>query len=329
LKLSEWFHLTPQKVKNSPSIELIRAIVSARSIKSEDEILEIQRAVNITVDMQLANMQFAHAGATEAQIAGQLHSIAIGGGGNIAFPTILTVNGETLHNHYRDQAIQAGQMVLCDCGAETSSHYGGDLTRTVPVSDQFTEQQKEIYNIVLRAQQLAIEATRPGSLFTEVHTIACEALLLGLSQIGIIKGNIKEALERDVHTLFFQCGLGHMLGMDTHDMENLGEQYVGYTDTLHKSSAFGWKSLRLARALEPGFIVTIEPGLYFIPELIDRWKAENRLIEFINYDKLEAFRHFGGIRIEDDIVVTEDGNYVLSKYLPKEVHEVEALKIKK
>lgn len=323
LKISQWLQLALVEVKSKASLTLIKAIVAARSIKSGEEIIEMEKAIDVTVDMQLENMGFQHNGVTEALVAGCLHGIAIGGGGNIAFPTILTVNGETLHNHYRNEIIRAGQMVLCDCGAETDSHYGGDLTRTVPVNKSFTAQQQEIYTIVLQAQKLAIEAAKPGILFKEVHAIACGKLLEGLGQIGIIKGDIKEALANDVHTLFFQCGLGHMLGLDTHDMENLGEAYVGYTDTIQKNSAFGWKSLRLAKSLEPGFVVTIEPGLYFIPELIDQWKAENKLAEFINYDQLEAFRNFGGIRIEDDILITENGNRVLGKHLPKEVKDME------
>jgi Xaa-Pro aminopeptidase len=163
-------------------------------------------------------------------------------------------------------------------------------------------------------------------LFKDVHTLACIKLLEGLKQVGVVKGDPEEAVANDVHTLFFQCGLGHMMGMDVHDMENLGEQYVGYTEDLKKGTTFGWKSLRLGRALEPGFVFTVEPGLYLIPTLIDRWKAENKLPQFIDYNKLEQFRDFTGIRIEDNIVMTENGNRVLGKELVKEVADVEALR---
>ncbi|NIJ51251.1 aminopeptidase P family protein [Dyadobacter arcticus] len=326
LQLQEWLEIAPSEAGQKASVGLIKAIVSMRSYKSGEEIAEIEKAVNTSVDMHLEFMRTTRPGMTEKGLAGKLQSIAISQGGDISYPVIMTVNGEILHTHARDLAMQDGQMSLCDAGAETAMRYCGDLTRTIPTGKKFTTLQREMYEIVLHAQTSAIEACKPGILFKDVHTLAATKLLEGLKSLGVVKGDPAEAVANDVHTLFFQCGLGHMMGLDVHDMENLGEQYVGYTDDLKKGTTFGWKSLRLGRALEPGFVVTIEPGLYLIPTLIDRWKAENKRSEFVDYNKLEMLRDFTGIRIEDDIVITEDGNRVLGKHLPKEVDEVEAMR---
>ena len=326
LKLQEWLQIAPAAAAELASVSLIKAIVSMRSYKSAEEIAEIEKAVNTSVDMHLEFMHITRPGMTEKQVAGQLQSMAIGQGGDISYPIILTVNGEILHTHTRDLIMRDGQLSLCDAGAETAMHYCGDLTRTIPTGKKFTTIQKEMYEIVLNAEESAIAAAKPGVLFKDLHTLASTKLLEGLKEVGIIKGDPAEAVAHDVHTLFFQCGLGHMMGLDVHDMENLGEQYVGYTEDLQKGTTFGWKSLRLGRALEPGFVVTVEPGLYFIPTLIDRWKAEKKLSQFIDYNKLEGFRDFTGIRIEDDVVITEDGHRVLGKKLAKSVAEIEALR---
>lgn len=326
LKLQEWLQINPAEATQKASVNFIKAVVSMRSYKAEEEVAEIEKAVNTSIDMHLAFMRETRAGMTEKEIAGKLQSIAIGQGGDISYPIILTVNGEILHTHARDLAIRDGQMALCDAGAETAMHYAGDLTRTIPVGRSFSTIQGEMYEIVLNAQESAIAACKPGVLFKDVHKLAATKLVEGMKQMGVVKGDVAEAVEHDVHTLFFQCGLGHMMGLDVHDMENLGEQYVGYTEDLKKGTAFGWKSLRLGRALEPGFVITVEPGLYLIPTLIDRWKAENKLAQFIDYDKLEMFRHFTGIRIEDNLLITENGNRVLGKGLAKGVKEVEALR---
>ncbi|MCE6988493.1 aminopeptidase P family protein [Dyadobacter sp. CY323] len=326
LQLQEWLQIAPAEAEQKASVGLIKAIVSMRSYKSEEEVAEIEKAVNTSVDMHLEFMRITRPGMTEKGLAGKLQSIAISQGGDISYPVIMTVNGEILHTHARDLAMRDGQMSLCDAGAETAMRYCGDLTRTIPTGKKFSTLQREMYEIVLNAQKSAIEACKPGILYKDVHTLAAIKLLEGLKSLGVVTGDPAEAVANDVHTLFFQCGLGHMMGMDVHDMENLGEQYVGYTDDLKKGTTFGWKSLRLGRALEPGFVVTIEPGLYLIPTLIDRWKAENKLSQFVNYNKLEMLRDFTGIRIEDDIVITEDGNRILGKHLPKEVAEVEAMR---
>lgn len=326
LKLHAWLDVSPFEAAERSSVKLIKAIVSMRSYKSQEEVLEIEKAVDTSVDMHLEFMRITRPGMTEKEVAGKLQSMAIAQGGDISYPIILTVNGEILHTHPRDLVMLDGQMSLCDAGAETAMHYCGDLTRTIPTGKRFTTIQREMYEIVLNAQESAVAACKPGVLFKDVHTLAAIKLLEGLKQVGIIKGDPGEAVAHDVHTLFFQCGLGHMMGLDVHDMENLGEQYVGYTDDLKKGTTFGWKSLRLGRALEPGFVVTVEPGLYFIPTLIDRWKAENKLSEFIDYEKLESFRDFTGIRIEDDVLITETGNRVLGKELAKGILAVEKIR---
>lgn len=304
------------------SIPLIKAVVAQRSIKEEVEILEIEKSVATTVLMQQFAMELARPGLTENFIAGQLQALAISKGGNLAFPTILTVNGQFLHNHASAKVIQEGQMVLCDCGAENVMHYAGDLTRTFPVGQQFTTIQQEIYNIVLKAHQTAAAALKPGVLFRDVHLIACEQLTIGLKELGLMKGDPKQAVAEGAHALFFQCGLGHMMGLDVHDMENLGEEYVGYTDELKKSTQFGLKSLRLGRSLAPGFVLTVEPGLYFIPALIDSWQAENKHASFINYEKVAQYKSFGGIRIEEDFLITTGGSRLLGPPLAKTIQEI-------
>jgi Xaa-Pro aminopeptidase len=312
--------------KDQVSIPLIKAVVEQRSIKGKEEIAQIEEAVNTTAAMHLAAIKGARDGMREFELAGVLQGIAISAGGNLAFPTILTVNGQVLHNHYGPTVMKEGRIVICDSGAETIMHYAGDMTRTFPVGKKFTTLQREMYDIVLSAQEAAVRALHPGILFRDVHFLACEKLMEGLKAVGVAKGDPKEAVAAGAHTIVFQCGLGHMMGLDVHDMESLGEEYVGYTDELKKSKEFGLKFLRLARALEPGFVVTIEPGLYFIPELMDQYRAERKFMDFINYDKLEAYRDFGGIRIEEDLLITGKGSRLLGKPLAKAADEIEALR---
>ena len=315
-----------------PSEALIRAVVAQRSTKAEEEIQEIEAALEISYEMHITAMKMSKPGVFEREVAGAMEGIALSRGGRLAFPTIFSIHGETLHNHYYGNIMKAGDIVVNDCGAESPLHYAGDVTRTIPVGGKFSPRQRDIYNIVLAAQQKAIEAVAPGVEFREIHRLACTILASGLADLGLLKGNIQEAVDAGAHTLFFQCGLGHMLGLDVHDMEALGEDYVGYTDSIRRNPEFGWKSLRLARALEPGFVITVEPGVYFIPELIDRWKAENKCADFINYDKVERYKKFGGIRVEDDVLVTpassvEDrsgGHRILGKPIPKTIEEVES-----
>ncbi|MBS1669124.1 MAG: aminopeptidase P family protein [Bacteroidetes bacterium] len=328
LKLSALLGTNESALLSSVSINLVKAIVAQRSIKAPEELVEIEKGVNMTVDMQRAAMNLAREGMTEAMIAGELQKIAIANGGNLSFPTILTVNGEILHNHFSTKLIKKDNLLLCDCGAETAMHYAGDLTRTFPVSGSFSNKQREIYQIVYDAETAAAGILKPGILFRDVHLFACLKLVEGLQQLGLMKGNAKEAVEAGAHTLFFPCGLGHMMGLDVHDMENLGEQYVGYTEDLMQSKAFGLKSLRLGRSLEPGFVITVEPGIYFNPYLMDIWESKNKCRDFINYDKLKIYRDFGGVRIEEDFLVTEDGHHLLGKALAKLPEEIEAIRSK-
>jgi Xaa-Pro aminopeptidase len=323
LKIESLLGIHPSLVKEHASVEFTKAVVAQRSIKAPEEIAEIETAVNITCEMQTYAMKTAGAGMVEREIAGPMHGIALARGGNLAFPIIFSIHGETLHNHEHNNVMQNGNIVVNDCGAESGLHYAGDLTRTFPVSGRFTDRQKNVYRIVLGAQQKALAAIKPGVAHREVHRLACRTLATGLKELGLMKGDVNEAVEQGAHAMFFQCGLGHMMGLDVHDMEDLGEQHVGY-EGMPRSPQFGLCYLRLAKPLRAGFVLTCEPGLYFIPELIDQWKAERKHEQFINYDALERYRDFGGIRVEDDVLVTAAGCRLLGKPLPKTIEEVEA-----
>lgn len=323
LKIVKLVDIPPAKVQEHVSETLIRAVVAQRSIKSEEEIREIETALDISYEMQTAAMKMSKPGLYERQIAGAMEGIAMSLGGRLSFPTIFSIHGETLHNHYHGNIMKAGDIAVNDSGAETALGYASDITRTVPISGKFSQRQKEIYSIVFDAQEQAIQAVKPGVEFRNVHRLACKILVSGLKDLGLMKGDIDEAVSAGAHTLFFQCGLGHMLGLDVHDMEGLGEDYVGYTDTIRRNPEFGWRSLRLGRALEAGFVITVEPGVYFIPELINRWMAEKKNSQYINYDVVKKYEDFGGLRIEDDVLVTENGHRVLGKKIPKTIDEVE------
>lgn len=322
LRLAEYTGWSLKEIPAKVSEKLITAVIAQRNIKTAEEIAEIDRATSITADMHLAAMRVTRPGMKEFEIMKAVHEVALGGGGNLAFPIILTKDGQTLHNHYHGNTVQEGDMVLCDAGAETAMGYCGDMTRTFPVSRKFTPRQAELYSIVLSAHETAIASLRPGTTYKEIHLKACATLFEGLKAVGLTKGNTEEAVSAGAHAMFFQCGLGHMMGLDVHDMENLGEKYVGYTEP--KSTQFGLKSLRLGRALEPGFVLTVEPGIYIIPQLIDMWKAENKFTDYLNYDKLEQYRHFGGIRVEENFVITATGAQLLGKPIAKTIADVEA-----
>jgi Xaa-Pro aminopeptidase len=257
-------------------------------------------------------------------VAAAVHRVALAAGGDLAFPIIATVHGETLHNHYHGNRLKSGQMFLLDAGAETAMHYAGDLSSTMPVDPKFTERQKEIYRITLAAHEAAMGALKPGVAHREVHLLACKTIALGLKDLGLMKGDVDEAVHQGAHALFFPCGEGHMMGLDVHDMEDLGEVYVGY-EGKPKSTQFGLKSLRLARPLRPGFVLTVEPGIYFIPQLIDQWRAERRLTDFLDYDRIEAWKDFGGIRNEENALITKDGHLILGKRKPLTIEEVESV----
>ncbi len=323
LKIERLLGIHPTAIQDKVSETLIRAVVAQRSLKSKEEIEQIEAALDVSYEMQTMAMKMSRPGMLEMEVVGAMEGIAISRGCRLAFPTIFTVRGEILHNHYYANVMKQGDIAINDSGAETTLGYASDISRTIPVSGKFSQRQKEIYTIVLNAQEKAIEAIKPGVEFRNVHRLACEVLASGLKSIGLMKGDMEEAVNAGAHTLFFQCGLGHMLGLDVHDMEGLGEDYVGYTDTIKRNPEFGWKSLRLGRALEAGFVVTVEPGIYFIPELINRWKAEKKYSQYINYDMVEEYKSFGGLRIEDDVLVTAKGHHVLGRKIPKTINEVE------
>jgi len=325
LKIQQWLGISPSEIPNHVSEKLIKAIVYQRSIKSQDEIVQIEAALDISYEMQTLAMKMSKPGIYEQEVAGAMEAIALSRGCYLAFPTIFSIHGETLHNHYHGNQMKSGDIAVNDSGAESATHYASDITRTIPIGGKFSQRQREIYAIVLEAQTKAIEAVKPGIEFRDIHRLASEVLVSGLKNLGFVRGNVEEAVQAGVHALFFQCGLGHMMGLDVHDMENLGEDYVGYTDTIRRNPEFGWRSLRLGKALEPGFVITVEPGLYFIPELIKRWEAERKYDQFINYDVVEKYKDFGGIRIEDDVLVTEQGYRVLGQPIPKTIDEVEAM----
>ena len=325
LKIQQMLGVAPSEIKSRSSEILIKAVVAQRSIKTEDEIVEIEDAIDISYEMQTLAMKMSKPGIYEREIVGAMEGLVLSKGCRLSFPTILTIDGQTLHNHYYGNQMKEGDIAVNDSGAESLLHYASDITRTVPISGKFTDRQKEIYTIVLNAQEKAIEAVKPGVEFRNVHLLAYTTLASGLKELGLMKGDTHEAVAAGAVTLFFQCGLGHMMGLDTHDMEDIGEDYVGYTYTIKRNPAFGWKSLRLGRELKAGFVITVEPGLYFIPELIDRWKTEKKCSDFINYDMVEKYKDFGGIRIEDDVLVTENGHRILGKKIPKTIDEVETM----
>ena len=325
LKIQQMLGVAPSEIKSRSSEILIKAVVAQRSIKTEDEIVEIEDAIDISYEMQTLAMKMSKPGIYEREIVGAMEGLVLSKGCRLSFPTILTIDGQTLHNHYYGNQMKEGDIAVNDSGAESLLHYASDITRTVPISGKFTDRQKEIYTIVLNAQEKAIEAVKPGVEFRNVHLLAYTTLASGLKELGLMKGDTHEAVAAGAVTLFFQCGLGHMMGLDTHDMEDIGEDYVGYTDTIKRNPAFGWKSLRLGRELKAVFVITVEPGLYFIPELIDRWKTEKKCSDFINYDMVEKYKDFGGIRIEDDVLVTENGHRILGKKIPKTIDEVETM----
>ena len=312
-----------EQVQTLVSQTLIDAVVKLRSIKDAHEIAEIEKAANVAGIMHTTAMKMAYPGNYERELAGAIEGIALSHGGPVSFPVILSMDGQTLHNHYHGNELAEGRMVVCDAGAESALCYASDITRTFPVGGKFSAQQKDIYNIVLKANTETIKASQPGRSYREVHLMAARIIAGGLKELGIMKGDLDEAVAAGAHALFFPHGLGHMLGLDVHDMEGLGENHVGYSDSVKRSDQFGLAYLRLGRKLEPGFVVTNEPGCYFIPALIDQWKGEKKLEQFINYDQVELYRGFGGVRIEDDVLITDEGSRVLGTPIPKTVDEVE------
>lgn len=315
--------LNPGEIVSGASTDLIRAVISLRSIKDAYEITEIEKMVNIAGEMHTTVMRLAKPGRKESEIAGIIEGIALASGGTSAYPVILSKHGEILHNHSHANILKAGDLLVTDAGAESELLYASDITRTVPVGGKFSPRQREIYNIVLAAEVNTIQRIKPGKPHLEVHLAAARDIVIGLKEIGLMKGDVDEAVSAGAHALFFPHGLGHMLGMDVHDMEGLGEEFVGYDEEIKRLQQFGTAYLRLGKKLQPGFVLTDEPGIYFIPALIDSWYSERKFEQFINYSRVLEYKDFGGIRIEDNLLVTETGCRVLGNPIPKTAEEVE------
>jgi Xaa-Pro aminopeptidase len=325
LRLQQLTGISPAVQKKYASLDLIKAIIEQRAVKSREEIAEIEKALNISHKMYMEALRRIKPGMYEYELVGLMEGIVGSKGGHISFPTILTVHGETLHNHYHGNRMRLNDLLVIDSGAESPEHYASDITRTFPVGGKFTPEQKDVYEIVLRSQLEAIKLAKPGKKYKEVHLKVAKVMASGLKDLGLLKGEVVDAVKAGAHALFFPHGLGHMMGLDVHDMEDLGENYVGYDDQVSRSDQFGLAYLRLARKLQPNFVFTVEPGIYFIPALIDKWKSENKLSTFINYSKVEKYKGFGGIRIEDDVMVTRTGCRVMGKPIPKTVEEIEQI----
>ncbi|MEM7037878.1 MAG: aminopeptidase P family protein, partial [Bacteroidota bacterium] len=325
-KIADVLGISPREAKEKHSETLIRAVIAQRAYKTDEELVELDRAVALTNDIHVAAMRIARPGLTEAEVHAEIQRVVNAADSHLSFPAIVTVNGQTLHNHYHHNPLEPGQMLLVDAGGESAMRYAGDMTRTFPVDPMFTLRQKEVYEVCLQSQLDAIEALKPGVAYKDVHLLAAKTIATGLTEIGLMKGDPEAAVAAGAHALFFPHGLGHMMGLDVHDMEGLGENYVGYDDAVQRSDQFGLAFLRLGRALQPGFVITVEPGIYFIPELIDMWAAEKRHAEFLNYEAIDSYKDFGGIRIEDDFVITTNGSRLLGGDVPKTVADVEAIR---
>jgi Xaa-Pro aminopeptidase len=310
-------------VNASASDTLTRAVIDLRAVKSADEIAQMENALEVTHRMHLLAMRSAKPGVKEQEIVGLMTGLAASQGRALAYPIIFSRDGHILHNHGHGYTLKAGDLVVNDSGAESPLHYASDITRTIPVGGRFSERQKVVYQAVLDAQEAAINSMRPGVPYREIHDLAAQTLMTGLADTGLFKGDPAEVVDSGAYALLFPHGLGHHIGLDVHDMEALGENRVGYGEGVERSSDFGRRSLRLGRPLREGWVVTVEPGAYFIPALIERWQAEGRHAHLIDYGVFQQYRDFGGIRIEDDVLVTADGARVLGRPIPKTIAEVE------
>lgn len=314
----------PIQQKEAASMELIKAVVKMRSAKEQQEIEELERAAVIGYKMHTTAMRLTKPGVTEKFVSGQVDGIAHSYGAMVSFPTIYTQHGEILHGAPSMNKLEEGRLVLCDAGGETLNNYCSDNTRTMPVNGKFTQRQLEIYSIVEACHDYTLELAKPGVKYADVHFAVCRLMFDRLKELGLAKGNTEEAVRAGAHAMFLPHGLGHMMGMDVHDMENLDQINVGFDEeTRPNLEQFGTNCLRMGRRLEEGFVVTDEPGIYFIPALIDEWKAKKHCAEYLNFDKLETYKDFGGIRIEDDVLITKDGCRFIGKdripYHPKDV----------
>lgn len=324
IQIGDLLGIHPLETRAKASVKLIKAVVDMRSVKSDAEIAEIERAMAIGYEMHTAAMKACRPGVTEKYIGGLIEGIASSYGCKVSFNNIVSMHGEIFHGDPSLRPLEAGRLMLCDAGAETVNNYCSDNTRVTPVSGHFTDKQRDIYSIVEACHDLTIEKAHPGMKWMDMHLDVCRLMTERLKDLGLMKGNTEDAVQAGAHAMFLQHGLGHMMGMDVHDMEGLGQIYVGFDDEVRPSEQFGTNCLRCGRRIQPGWVLTDEPGIYFIPALIDKWKSEGMHRDFICYDKLEEYRDFGGIRLEDDILITENGCRVLGeKIIPYHSHNVE------
>lgn len=325
LQIFDLLGIHPNQQKESASLELINAVITMRSTKEQQEIDEIENACSIGYKMHTTAMRLTKPGLTEKYIGGQVDGVAHSYGAMVSFATIYTQHGEIMHGAPRWDELQDGRLVLCDAGAENRNNYCSDNTRTYPVNGKFTQRQLDIYSIVEACHDYVLNVAKPGVRYKDVHLAVCRLMAGKLKELGLMKGDVDEAVNAGAHAMFLPHGLGHMMGMDVHDMEGLGQIYVGFDEETRPSTQFGTNALRMGRRLEEGFVVTDEPGIYFIPDLIDDWRAKGLHTDFINYDVLETYKDFGGIRIEDDVLITADSCRFLGKeripYHPKDVEE--------
>ena len=325
IQIMDLLGIHPSKQREQASLALIKAVVEQRVVKSAEEIAEIERACAIGYDMHTTAMRMCRPGVTEQEIAGAITGIALSRGCGVSFQSILSMHGEIQHGYPSPRPLEAGRLMLCDCGAETNENYCSDNTRVTPISGKFTQKQKEIYQIVADAHDRVKEIARPGMKWLDCHLEAARVITEGLKTVGLMRGDTEEAVRAGAHAMFFVHGLGHHMGMDVHDMEGLGQIYVGFDDEVRPSTQFGLNCLRCGRRIQEGWVMTDEPGIYFIPALIDDWKSRGHNAEFINFDLVEQYRDFGGIRLEDDLLITADGcRYLGEKRIPYHVEELEA-----
>ena len=325
IQIGDLLGIHPLQARAAASLTLIKAVVDMRAVKSADEIAEIERALAIGYDMHTTAMKACRPGVTEKYIAGLLEGIACSYGCKVSFNTILSMHGEIFHGDPSLRPLEAGRLMLVDAGAETVNNYCSDNTRVTPISGRFTPRQRDVYTIVEACHDLVIEKARPGIKWMDMHLDVCRLMTDRLKDLGLMRGNTDDAVAAGAHAMFLQHGLGHMMGMDVHDMEGLGQIYVGFDDEVRPSTQFGTDCLRCGRRIQPGWVLTDEPGIYFIPALIDKWRAEGLHKEFINYDLLETYKDFGGIRLEDDILITPTGCRVLGdRIIPYHADDVEA-----
>ena len=325
IQLMDLLGIHPSQQRQQASVELIKAVVDQRAVKTEEEIAEIEKACAIGYEMHTTAMRLCQPGVTEQYIAGVISGIASSKGCITSFPSILSMHGEIMHGYPSPRPLEAGRLMLCDAGAETNENYCSDNTRTTPISGTFTQRQRDIYNIVVECHDYALSIAAPGVKWWDVHFGVARLMTERLKELGLMKGDTDEAVRNGAHAMFMPHGLGHMMGMDVHDMEGLGQTYVGFDEEVQPNlEQFGTNFLRCGRRLQEGWVMTDEPGIYFIPSLIDEWRAKGINKDFLNFDLLETYKDFGGIRLEDDILITKEGcRFLGDKLIPYHTKDVE------